>query len=200
MTAQEDATHYRGVELDERFIPTVLEQLEEWTRKHSRASAEWAGRTGRELGLDDERIRVLRLAALLHAIDRLGVPAEEHHICRVTEAEEKVLRRSPAVLGHLVPREALGEVVDALVACREHFDGSGRPRGLRGEAIPLLARIVAVACRFLTLTMEREGSEPMSCSEALKRLQREAGSHYDPQVVEALSRVVARLGEAAEAH
>ena len=66
MTADEDARHYRGVDLDERFIPNVLERLDEWTRRHSRASAEWAERIARELGLENGDVRVLRLAALLH--------------------------------------------------------------------------------------------------------------------------------------
>lgn len=198
MSAPGEAPHYRGIELDERFIPTVLEHLDQWTRMHSRASAEWAERIGREMGLDDGRIRVLRLAALLHAIDRLGVPPEEYDICRVTQAEEEALRRSPAILGRLVPREALDEVVDAVVASRERWDGSGRPRGLRGEAIPLLGRIVAAACGLLSLTMKREGREPMSRSEALKRLQREAGRLYCPDVVAALTRAVTLLEGKAE--
>jgi len=183
---------YRGFDLDERFLPNVLEHLDEWTRRHSRASAEWAERIGWELGLEVERIRALRLAALLHAIDRLGVPAEEYEVCRLTEGEEALLRRSPAILGRLIPDEQLGLVVDALAASREHLDGSGRPRSLQGDSIPLLARIVAVACAFQALTMRRPDASPLTREVACARLAEEAGVLYDPAVVDALARVVGR--------
>ncbi len=186
---------YRGIDLDERFLPNVLEHLDEWTRRHSRASAEWAEWIGRELGLGDDDIRVLRIAALLHSIDRLGVPREEYDTCRLTEAEEALLRRSPAVLGRLVPDEELGRVIDAVAACREHLDGSGRPRGLEGDPIPLLARIVAVACAFQTLTMRRPDASPLTRGVAHVRLAESAGSLYDTRVVEALAHVIARFEE-----
>lgn len=197
MADRSGSLHYRGTELDERFIPAVLEHLDEWTRKHSRATAEWAGRVGRELSLGDNDIQVLRLAALLHGMDRLGVPPEEYDICRVTDAEEALLRQSPVILGGLVPEEALGRVVNAVTTCREHLDGSGRPRGLKGEAIPLFARIVAVACSFLSLTMERPDYSPLTREAACERLSQHAGPCYDPRVVVALNSVVARVeGEA----
>ena len=193
MADQSRSLHYRGIELDERFIPNVLERLDEWTRRHSRASAEWAERIARELGLENGDVRVLRLAALLHAIDRLGVPPEEYDLSRLTEAEEEMLRRAPVILGRVIPDEQLGRVIDAVAASREHFDGSGRPRGLKGESIPFLARIVAVACAFQALTMERPGASPLTREVACARLAEEAGSRYEPRIVDALAQVVTRF-------
>ena len=192
MTAEPESPQYRGVDLDERFIAAVLERLDEWTRQHSRASAEWAERTARELALEDEDIRVLRIAALLHAVDRLGVPRQEYDICRLTEAEEASLRRAPIILGRLVPEEQLGRVVDAVVASREYFDGSGR-QGLKGDSIPLLARIVAVACAFQALTMRRPGASPLARGVACARLAESADVLYDARVVEALTGAVRRF-------
>ncbi len=187
---------YRGIDLDDRFIPTVLERSEQWVRQHSRASAEWAERIGRELGLADDDVRVLRIAALLHEIEKLGVPPEEYEHCRLTEGEEELLRQSPAILGPLVPEGALGRIVDVITTWPEHFDGSGGPRSgrksLAGEEIPLFARIVSVACAFLELAMERPGYGPLNGEAALERLAGEAGSRYDPRVLDALETVVDR--------
>ena len=192
MTAEEEAPAYRGIQLDERFIPNVLERLDDWTRRHSRSSAEWAERIARELGLEDDDIRVLRIAALLHAVDRLGVPRQEYDTCRLTEAEEEMLRRAPVILGRLIPEEQLGRVIDVVVASREHFDGSGR-RGLKGDSIPLLARIVAVASAFQALTMRRPGASPLARGVACARLAESADVLYDARVVEALTEAVRRF-------
>ena len=117
----------------------------------------------------------------------------EYDVCRLTEAEEALLRRSSLILGGLVPDGQLGEVIDAVAACREHPDGSGRPWGLQGDSIPLLARIVAVACAFQTLTMRRPDASPLTREVACARLAEEAGSLYDPGVVDALAQVVNRF-------
>ena len=191
------APQYRGIDLDDRFIPTVLEHLEPWVRQHSRASAEWAERMGRGLGLGDGDIQALRIAALLHEIEKLGVPPEEYIHCRVTEAEEELLRRSPAILGPLVPEEEMGRIVDAIMTCRERFGGPG-DRGPAGEGIPLFARIISVACAFLDLTMERPGYGPLNREAGAGRLAEEAGSRYDPRVLDALQQVLDRQQQGGE--
>lgn len=183
---------YRGIELDEQFIASVLEQLDDWTTRLSRTAAEWVERIARQLDLGDEDIRVLRLGALLHAIGRLGLSAGDAETGQVTAEEDALLRRSPALLGRLVPDSELDRVIDAVVFCGEHYDGSGRPRDLRGEAIPLFARILAVTASFLALTMSRPETTALSREEAYDRLCLEAGRRFDPQVLDALGRVLGR--------
>jgi len=189
--AEREVRHYRGLELDRKFIPALLEHLEDHARQRCRASAEWSERIGRRLGLPDEDIRPLRIVALLHLMDRLGVPAEEYEVCRLTESEEQTLRSAPEMLGPLVPADRLGTIVDALAATNERYDGSGRPRGLAGKDIPLFARIVAVASAFLELTMERPGYGPLLRPVAVERLAAEAGRRYDPDIVGVLADMVA---------
>jgi HD-GYP domain-containing protein (c-di-GMP phosphodiesterase class II) len=181
---------YRGIELDEQFIPTVLERLDDWTTRLSRTAAEWAERIALQLGLGDEDVRALRVGALLHAIGRVGLSAEEADTERVTPEEEALLRGSPALLGRLVPDGELNRVIDAIVFSGEGYDGSARSRGPRGEAIPLFARILAVTASFLALTMSRPGTTALSREEAYARLRPEAGRRYDPKVLDALSRVL----------
>jgi len=195
---------YRGIELDEQFIPAVLEHLDDWSMRLSRTAAEWAERIALQLGLGDEEIHVLRVGALLHAMGRLGLSSAEGAL-RWTQAgvtlpnaetghltpdEEALLRRSPALLGQLVPDSKLDRVIDAVVFSGEYYDGSKSPRGLRGEAIPLFARILAVTTSFLTLTMSRPETTALSREEAAARLRLEAGRRYDPEVLAALGRAL----------
>jgi HD-GYP domain-containing protein (c-di-GMP phosphodiesterase class II) len=184
---------YRGIELDDQFIPTVLERLDDWTTRLSRTGAEWAERIALQLGLGDEDIHVLRLGALLHALSQVDLSPGEAEAGHVTSQEEALLRRSPALLGRLVPERELDRVVDAVIFAGERYDGSGRPRGLRGEAIPLFARILAVTTSFLALTMGHPGVTALSREEAYDRLRPEAGWRYDPAVLDALGRVLVGL-------
>ena len=197
MTEESEVGEYRGIGLDDQFIPAVLEHLEQWLRQHSRASAELAEKLARELGLADSDIRVLRVAALLHEMEKLDVPPGEYGDARLTEAEEALLRRSPAVLGRLVSEGELGRILDAVVSWREHFDGSGRG-GVTGDEIPLLARILSVACAFLHLTMERPGHGPLNREAGAERLGGEAGTRHDPRVVGALQTLFGERSEGGE--
>jgi len=190
---------YRGIALDEQFIPTVLERLDDWTTRLSRTAAEWVERIARQLGLGDEDVRALRVGALLHAIGRVGLSAEEAETGYLTADEEALLRRSPELLGRLIPDGELDRVIDAILFSNEHYDGSGRPalsagrpRRLEGEAIPLFAGIIAVITSFLALTMDRPGTLALSREEAYARLRPEAGGRYDPKVLDALGRVLGR--------
>jgi HD-GYP domain-containing protein (c-di-GMP phosphodiesterase class II) len=183
--------HYRGLDLDTSFIPTVLDATEEYARRRCRATAEWSEGVARELGLADEDVRPLRIVALLHLVDRLGVPAEEYDVCRLTEAESAALGSAPEILGPLLPADRLSDIVDALSAIHERYDGSGRPAGLAGQDIPPFARIVSAVSSFLELTMERPGYGPLLRPVAVEHLQKEAGVRFDPAIVQALADVVA---------
>jgi HD-GYP domain-containing protein (c-di-GMP phosphodiesterase class II) len=182
---------YRGVALDEQFIPAVLEHLDDGTTRLSRTATEWAERIALQLGLGDEDIHVLRLAALLHAIGQVGLSPGEADAGQITSEEEALLRRSPALLGRLLPDRELDRVIDAVAFSGEHYDGSGRPRRLQGEAIPLFARIISVTTSFLGLTMVSPGAAALSREEAYDRLRQETG-RYDPSVLHALGRVLGR--------
>ncbi|GIV00959.1 MAG: hypothetical protein KatS3mg014_2574 [Actinomycetota bacterium] len=129
----------------------------------------------------------VRLAGLLHDVGKVGIPPEAVHGPDDLEGECLEAYRRHVERGARYARVSAGaQVADAIRHHHERWDGSGFPDGLAGEAIPLLARILAVADaydRFRT-TPREDGTAPTP-SECLEHLRQEAGSAFDPVVVEA---------------
>ena len=155
------------------------------TGVHSTRLAEWAVRIGRELGLDEGRLQDIEVAALLHDAGKVGVPdAILHKPGPLEEAEWRIMKMHPqfswAVL-RLVP----GLERASLFALHHHekYDGSGYPAGLRGEEIPIGARIVSVIDSFDAMVAIRPYKLGLPCEEALRRLVADSGTHFDPLVV-----------------
>jgi len=155
------------------------------TGVHSTRLAEWAVRIGQELGLETSGVEDVEVAALLHDAGKVGVPdAILRKPGPLDSAEWRIMRMHPefswAVL-RLVP----GLERASLFALHHHekYDGSGYPAGLRGEEIPIGARIVSVIDAFDAMVAVRPYKEGLPCEEALRRLQADSGSHFDPVVV-----------------
>ncbi|HEV2093882.1 MAG TPA: HD domain-containing phosphohydrolase [Rubrobacter sp.] len=159
----------------------------EHLREVSRISRGIAG----EIPLPEEQVENLVAGALLHDVGKIGVP---DHILqkpgRLTEEEYQLITRHPALGAEIVA--PVGEMAPVLPVVRHHherFDGKGYPDGLRGEEIPLLARIVSVADAFDSMVRERPYGYSISREAALKEIQANSGSQFAPRVVEALIRV-----------
>lgn len=141
---------------------------------------------GRQLGLDEAALEQLGMAALLHDIGKVAVPDEVlRKTGRLSEAEWRLVR-SHAEIGYNILNtsarmQGIGEYV---LFHHEHWDGSGYPRGLKGEAIPLFSRILALADSFDALCYPREGSPIRTVGEAVAELRRCSGSQFDPDLVE----------------
>jgi cyclic di-GMP phosphodiesterase len=155
------------------------------TGVHSTRLAEWAVRVGRELGLDEAALEDVEVAALLHDAGKVSVPDAILRKPGPLDPEEwRVMRMHPefswAVL-RLVP----GLERASLFALHHHekYDGSGYPGGLRGEDIPIGARIVSVIDAFDAMVANRPYKAGLPCAEALRRLEKDSGSHFDPVVV-----------------
>lgn len=158
------------------------------TSAHSMRMVNMAKETARALGCSEEEVRLVRLAALLHDIGKVGIPNE---ILRkpgpLTADEWSVMRRHPKI-GRQILAQAGGKfemLSHIVVAHHERWDGKGYPYGLSGEAIPLGARILAVADSFDAMTSDRPYRKALSIAEARKELQRCANNQYDPRVVAA---------------
>jgi len=133
-------------------------------------------------------MRLVRLAALLHDIGKVGIPHEIlHKPGPLTDDEWSVMRRHPKI-GRQILAQAGGKfelLSHIVVAHHEHWDGKGYPYGLSGETIPLGARILAVIDSFDAMTSNRPYRKAMPVSDARNELQRCAGQQYDPRVVAA---------------
>ena len=156
------------------------------TGVHSTRLAEWAVRIGRELGLDDARLEDIEVAALLHDAGKVGVPDS---ILKkegpLDPAEWRIMKMHPefswAVL-RLVP----GLERASLFALHHHekYNGSGYPSGLKAREIPIGARIVSVIDAFDAMVAVRPYKDGIPCEEALGRLVKDRGTHFDPDVVD----------------
>lgn len=180
----------------ESFIGTLAASLDARdgnTAGHSARVGAIAMELARELGLSDAESRAVYYAGLLHDYGKIGVrddvllkPAE------LTPEEYERVKEHPRHTFRLLSKirfpEAFSDVPLVAASHHERWDGSGYPRGLSGEQIPLGSRIVAVADAYDAITEERCYSEPMSPRQALEQITARAGSYFDPDVVQAFVR------------
>jgi len=139
----------------------------------------------------------LYCGALLHDIGKIGVPDAVLNKSGPLNAEEQVvMRKHPdigyRIIGHIGYFSRAAEIIRSH---HEHFDGSGYPRGLKGDAIPHGARVFAVADALDALTVSRPYRQALSFEEALEEIIRESGTVYDPSVIQAALRATDELKE-----
>ena len=154
------------------------------TGVHSTRLAEWAVRIGRDLGLDDECLRDLEAAAILHDIGKIGTPdAILRKPSKLTEDEYAVIKKHPEY-GWAVLRAVPGFERVSLFVLHHHegYDGSGYPASLRGDEIPIGSRIVSVMDSFDAMVSSRPYRTGLPLEEAIRRLQAGSGTQFDPIV------------------
>ena len=168
-----------------------------YSADHALEVARLSWLVGMELGLNEEALEWLVHGALLHDLGKLGVAdAILEKPSPLTEEEWKVVKRHSEIGAQMIePLKSLSGAVPVVRHHHERLDGTGYPDGLEGEQIPLAARIVAVADAYDVMLRGRlyrpiRLRAKSSPAEALEELEREAGSQFDPRVVEALRRVL----------
>lgn len=170
----------------------ALRQKEKELEGHNRRVAQLAVLLGQKMGLTELELTDLRRGALLHDIGKLSIP--EHILNKTGELtrEEYEIVKTHTLLGAAIlrPMSFLKRASVVAESHHERWDGTGYPYGLRGTEIPLLARISAVAGVYDALTSERSYKSAWSKAEALAHIGQGAGKAYDPQVVDALLRVM----------
>ncbi|MCA9773917.1 MAG: HD domain-containing protein [Myxococcales bacterium] len=178
----------------------AISRYQEYAAHHARGTAQWAIRIARGLGLTTEEIESARVAAYFHDVGKLAIDGEIlAKPGRLSPAEWALLKRHPQ-LGARLFEELPGyeTVADGIRYHHECWDGSGYPAGLRGEEIPLAARIVAVADAFHAMTSHRAYAHALSAPDALAILRSEGGRLRDPAVVQVLAEELAEEEPAAE--
>jgi HD-GYP domain-containing protein (c-di-GMP phosphodiesterase class II) len=152
---------------------------------HSRRVGSLALEMGRALPIDDAERAVIHYGALLHDVGKVLLPP---HVLQkpgpLTAAERALVHLHPALGYEIVSAvPAMERAARVVLGSHERFDGTGYPQGLRGRAIPIGARVVAVADAFDVLTQGRAYSSAVSLAAAGAELARQAGSQFDPDVV-----------------
>ncbi|HEU4970386.1 MAG TPA: diguanylate cyclase, partial [Gaiellaceae bacterium] len=194
--ALQTATSYET--LERTFLSTVealanaLEAKDEYTSSHARWITDLALRVGEELGLEPRELKRLELGALFHDIGKIGIPSRILTKAGPLTVEERAVVESHPVLGEriLAPIEQLGEVRLIVRCAHEHYDGTGYPDQLTGEQIPLESRIVLACDAYHAMTTDRPYRKSLGEEEARRRLVEASGAQFDPQVVDALLRVL----------
>jgi len=182
-------------------LAALVEARDKYTAIHSHAVVKLAVGVARSLGLDDNETRIVELAARLHDVGKIVVPDSvlQKDSSPLSEEEWAQLRRHPAVGAGVVSHVPALRVLSPLIRSHhERWDGRGYPDGLAGEAIPLGARIVAVADAYRALTAERPYHRGRAANSAVHELRRHAGTQFDARVVEALARELGCHGTPAD--
>lgn len=164
----------------------ALEQKDPGTWSHCQRVAAFATVLAEALDLEEEEIRAIACGALLHEVGKLEIPEAILRKPAKLTAEEMLIMRGYCLRGYeIVRKEAVVETVAEIVRShRERFDGTGYPRGLMGEAIPLGARIVAVAETFEMLVQDRPHRGARAFAVARAEIQHWSGRMFDPRIVD----------------
>jgi HD-GYP domain-containing protein (c-di-GMP phosphodiesterase class II) len=175
-------------------LAAALEAKDSYTADHARSIAELAVDVGRELNLSESAIDDLRYGGIFHDVGKIAIPdALINKAGPLTDEEFEVIKQHPAIGAEiLAPVPFLYGVRTIVRHAHEHWDGGGYPEGLSAEQIPLGARIVLAVDAYHAMTSDRPYREAMSHEKACKELVDNAGTQFDPEVVEALLAVLSR--------
>jgi HD-GYP domain-containing protein (c-di-GMP phosphodiesterase class II) len=173
-----------------KAIAAIIDAKDGYTHRHSERVAAFAVRLARQLGLSTDDRSVVELSGLLHDVGKIGVPdAILNKPGKLTDDEFREMRRHPmhgaAILSNIQSQKVLN-LLPGVKYHHERWDGKGYPEGLKGEDIPLLGRILAVADFLDALSSDRAYRTGQPISEVVEMVRQQAGQAFDPAVVEAL--------------
>ena len=183
-------------------LALAVEAKDPYSAGHSKRVGYYAAQIGEEMGLDEEMLRTLNDAGILHDIGKIGI--KDEILLKpgpLTPEEQRIMQQHPMIGEAIVkPIRSLSKVVELVRCHHERFDGKGYPAGLKGEALPLGARILSVADAYDSMVTDRPYRKRLPLEEAKAELRRSAGTQHDPVPVEAFLRVLEkkdrRLAEA----
>jgi HD-GYP domain-containing protein (c-di-GMP phosphodiesterase class II) len=171
-------------------LAEALECRDTYTGGHTRRVCDYSLTIGSGLGLGSSDLDKLKLAAILHDIGKIGVADAILHKAGPLDHDEFLQMRQHARFGSEILKKvrSMAAVIPGVLYHHEKYDGSGYPDALKGETIPLLARIIAVADTYDAMTTDRPYHQMISRENALAVLQKGAGSQFDATIVEAFIR------------
>ncbi len=181
------------------------ETLEGWARaigyrdnetfQHTLRVTNIANIIGEALSLDDKTLENLRRGAILHDVGKIGIPDNILRKPRAfTKEEKEIMRTHPSFAYELLrPIAFLSEAIIVPYCHHERWDGKGYPQGLKGDEIPLLARIFSVADVYDAMTSDRPYRKARTHEEAIKYIRSQSGRHFDPHIVDVFLEIVDKI-------
>ena len=185
-------------DLEELFIGTVkslssaIDAKSKWTAGHSERVTKYALDIGREIGLSETELKDLELAGLLHDVGKIGTyESILDKPGKLTDEERTIMQQHPVMGAEiLAPIKQLKDIIPGVKYHHEFYDGTGYPEGLKGEAIPLHARILTVADTVDAMGADRPYREGRAMDVIIAELKRCSGTQFDPKVAEAFLKVL----------
>ncbi|HKC92279.1 MAG TPA: HD-GYP domain-containing protein, partial [Candidatus Limnocylindria bacterium] len=170
----------------------ALEAKESHLSGHAATTMHYSVQVGRKLGLGTDEIAAIKLGALFHDVGKIGIPESLlSKAAELTEEEWVEMRAHPMIGASLLGNvPMLDRIRPIVLAHHEHFDGTGYPNSLKGSEIPLAAQIIGVADAYDAMTSERPYRMALRSKQALRELRANAGTQFNPVVVEAFIQVV----------
>ncbi len=162
-----------------------IELRDRRTKEHCDRMVDYAEQLARKMGMNDQEVDNVRRAAMLHDIGKLGIPDDILLKPGKLNAEEyEEVKKHPVIGADIISVASfLKDIVPIILGHHEHWDGKGYPRGLKGEEIPLGARIVAAVDVYEAVTSDRPYHKAIPKQEAVQILREGMGTQFDPQVI-----------------
>ncbi len=177
----------------------AIDAKDHYTQGHSQSVSRIAAQIARQMGLSESVIEEVRLGGILHDVGKIGMPESVLNKNTRLTPEEFETMKAHTVMGSKILEPLKVKAIERIRGMvrnhHEMFDGTGYPDGLKGDKIPLGARIVAVADSFDTMVSERAYKSGRTFDEAIAELRRCSGTQFDPEVVEALASSIKQAGE-----
>ena len=197
-TAAQRELNRRGRAAETTFLQTMLgianivDQRDPYTAGHSHRVAEYSVAVAKQLKLSNVLIERVRWSALLHDLGKIGIPdAVLLKAGPFDQLERQIINHHPSIARDILGEvEAMAEIVPCVLHHHERWDGSGYPAGLAGDAIPLLARVIAVADSFDAMTTDRPYRNALPIDEARRRLSDGSGSQWDERCIAAILELI----------
>lgn len=177
-------------------LASTIDAKDTYTKGHSTCVSKYAEALAKEINLPQHEVERIKLGAMLHDIGKIGIPESVLRKPTMLNDEEwKIMKQHPEIGAEkvLMPNESLHDLIPMVKFHHEHMDGSGYPYGLKGEDIPLSARIVAVADTYHALISDRPYRKGMSCEKACEILKLGAGIQWDKELVRHFIRIAPSL-------
>jgi len=177
----------------------VIDIRDSGTAAHSETVGRYAGAIARELGLPSDLVERVRFGGIVHDVGKIGIPDSVlRKPGRLSADDWTEMRRHPEIGARVLRGANLDDIGEWVLAHHERPDGRGYPHGLRGNDIPLEARILAVADSYEAMTSDRVYRPALTPEVAREELVSCAGTQFDTRVVEAFLAVLDREGTIAE--
>jgi len=171
-------------------LSAALDASDPYTHGHSNRVAENAEKVAREMGLSEGKIEKVKFAGQLHDIGKIGLDIEIlNKPSSLSDRDWEEMKKHPAKGAEIV-KGLKPPIYDIVMAHQEHYDGAGYPLKLKGDQIPVEARIIHTCDAFEAMTSDRPYRPALPLSKALEELKREAGKQFDPKVVEAFLKLI----------